>query len=372
MINWENNESHLLINPTYPNSSKQQFNEILNHSHNWPAHIWLSTSGSTVEKWVGLSKQALLSSAEAVNIHLKSGAFDHWALALPEFHVGGIGIRARSFLSGAKVHDFKSYHSTSKWSAPLFYEFLLKTQSSLTALVPSQLFDLIQLNFRSPQSLRALIVGGGSLPKELLCKAKEMGWNVLPSYGSTECSSQVATATANPSADLKILEHMEACIIDGCLAFKSPALLTTYASFKTGKLTFEDPKREGWFVSRDLGEIKDGFLSIFGRIDDSIKIGGENVNVGRLESVLQSIKVRHKISQIITLLPVPNERLGQTLYLIIEGSRDKQIEQQVLSEFHTLVLPFERIHAVKWVEEMPKSALSKILRSKLLQMIQEG
>jgi len=370
MIDWESQDSHVLINPCYSEKSKQLFQQILNHAGHWPGHIWLATSGSTVEKWVGLSKQALLNSAQAVNTHLESDSSDSWALALPDFHVGGLGIRARSHLSQAKVYEFKHINPTSKWDASLFYHFLVQTKASLTALVPSQLFDLIQLNFKGPPALRAVVIGGGHLPTELLDQSKQKGWNILPSYGSTECASQVATASLRSHLDLKILQHMEVSIRDNRLAFKSPALLSAYAYFENEKPVFIDPKVEGWFVSMDHGDVKNGYLSIHGRIDEMIKIGGENVDVARLEKLLQKIKIKNQISEVMTLLPLPHERLGHMLVLVIEGKPTKKIEQTILKEFHLLILPFERIREVKWVEEIPKSSLLKILKSKLKQLIQ--
>ncbi len=369
MIDWSSDESHVLVNPAYPLSAQQHFNQILDQSDRWPGHIWLATSGSTVEKWVGLSKKALLASAQAVNTHLESGPDDRWALALPEFHVGGLGIRTRCYLSQAKIFDFKTVAQNGKWNASLFYEFLGQTKSTLTALVPSQLFDLLQLNLKAPIHLRAVIIGGGHLSIELLEKAKQNGWNILPSYGLTECGSQVATARNVHNPQLKVLSHVDVSLINNRLAFKSPALLSTYAYFEKDTINFIDPKVEGWFISMDRGEIKEGMLSIFGRVDECVKIGGENVDISRLEILLQTLRLRHTISQVMTLVALPHNRLGHLLCLVIEGTKNEEIEQQILTTFHSQVLPFERIREVKWIEEIPKSALSKILRTKLIEAL---
>ena len=66
-----------------------------------PALVYFKTSGSSGEpKWIGLSRQALRVSADAVNRHLEVGASSIWALALPSEHVGGFGVILRSMQAG--------------------------------------------------------------------------------------------------------------------------------------------------------------------------------------------------------------------------------------------------------------------------------
>jgi O-succinylbenzoic acid--CoA ligase len=157
MINWFSNESHLVLNPKMPANDQELFKNIL--QMDFPGHLWLCTSGSIQLKLVGLSKEAFLISAKAVNDHLESNSSDVWLNPLPHFHVGGLGIVARAFLSHAKVINFQG-----KWNVSDFYQQL--HGCTLTALVPAQIFDLVQGQFRAPPSLRGVIVGGGSLSEE--------------------------------------------------------------------------------------------------------------------------------------------------------------------------------------------------------------
>ena len=68
-------------------------------------------------------KSALLASAEAVNKHLESDKRDTWVNPLPHFHVGGLGILARTYLSGAMLHDFKA-DCPGKWAPQEFYRYI--------------------------------------------------------------------------------------------------------------------------------------------------------------------------------------------------------------------------------------------------------
>ncbi|MFI5344172.1 MAG: AMP-binding protein [Chlamydiales bacterium] len=370
MVDWDTNESALLINPAYSNEDQLRFRQVLEQGTAWPGHIWLATSGSCAPKWVGLSKQALLASAQAVNDHLHSHASDRWALALPEFHVGGLSIRARAYLSGAEVSDFKQAHP-GKWCARTFYDYLEQMQATLTALVPSQLYDLLLLEGKAPPQLRALVIGGGQLVPDLYHRAIESGWNVLPSYGLSECASQVATAALdNSDPSLKVLPHVSVRLHEGRLAFKGPSLLSVYAYCEEGcRVRFVDPKMDGWFVTEDRGEVAEGILTVFGRMDQVIKIGGENVDLARLEAILQSLRLQQEVDNEMLLLAMPHERLGQVIHLVLVGEKKIETENAIVLPFNERVLPFERIRSVHWVAEIPKSPLSKILRSELQKLI---
>lgn len=362
-MNWESEESRVLINPAYSKDAKTEYSRIIEQKNDWPGHIWLATSGSTVQKWVGLSKKAILTSALAVNEHLKSDRTDRWALALPLFHAGGLGILARSYLSGAALDNFRQEHGE-KWNAQVFYDFLIEKESTLTSLVPAQLFDLVKLKKPAPSSLRAVIIGGGQLLPELYAKAVQLGWKVLPSYGLTECASQVATAHLN-HPQLQILPHVKISIQKGCLAFKGSSLLSVYALSDKNGLTFVDPKENGWFISEDRGSIEGNLLTIMGRVNQVIKVGGENVDFSLLESKLQTLRLQLNIENEMTLLDFPDERLGSVIHLVVSGKQEENVER-IKSEFDKQVMPFERIRQIHWVMEIPKSALSKVLRHQLL------
>jgi len=76
---------------------------------------FFQTSGSEGRrKWVGLTKEALLTSAKAVNTHFGITKRDHWLLALPVHHVGGFGVLTRAFTSGSQVTRLDG-----KWDAAM-------------------------------------------------------------------------------------------------------------------------------------------------------------------------------------------------------------------------------------------------------------
>jgi O-succinylbenzoic acid--CoA ligase len=336
-IDWLSDESHLLLNPRMPPEERARLESLVIRLR---GHIWLATSGTTgALKLTALSKRAMLASAAAVNRRLQSDANDVWLCVLPAFHVGGLGIYARAFLSGARV--------VSEWNDDV----------TLASLVPAQVSDLVTTAANPPRSLRAVIVGGGVLTNELYRAGTKLGWPLLPSYGMTETSSQVATA-APGSRDLLLLDHVEARTEEsGRLAFRGESLLTGYAT-EDG---FIDPKRDGWFITEDLGIVDGAVLRVFGRRGDFIKIGGESVDLTRLDAILSAIAGAHA-----AIAAVPDARLGHVIQLFADAAVDAGV---VAAAFNDRVHPFERARQVHRVAEIPRSALGKLLRRELLKLI---
>ncbi|MBI4212582.1 MAG: AMP-binding protein [Deltaproteobacteria bacterium] len=361
-IDWHSAATHLFTNPRCSAEVKNRFERLYTAAPKLSGHIWLPTSGTTGKmKLVALSKPAFLASAEAVNAHLESDSTDNWLLTLPLFHVGGLGILARAHLSGAQVTLLES------WDTDEFYKRLTRQKCTLTSLVPTQVFDLAQRKLLAPSHLRGIIVGGGALSDRLYTRTRELGWNLLPSYGLTECASQVATATLADHR-LKILNHIQVrCSQDGFLQFKGDSLLMGYiAENEKGIPAFVDPKIDGWFTSEDRGRIEDDFLIFEGRAGEMVKVGGENVDLASLENVLQGVLLEQVFSGDAAIVALPDERLGTTIHLVYTNNKGIK---EVVDKFNACVLPFERIRHVHYLARIPRSSLGKVLKKDLKRMI---
>lgn len=362
---WESAISCVFLNPRLPPEKISFLHEHLPTTGRHANHIWIMTSGSTggknEYKCAALSKEALLSSAEAVNARLESDRADIWMNALPDFHVGGLSIYARAYLSGAKVFPF-----CGKWNAVAFHEELAALQATLTALVPAQLYDLVQAGKKAPSSLRAVVIGGDRLDPFLRQRAKELHWPLLPSYGMTEACSQVATALPGKETELKKMAHIEISITnENYIALKGPSLFTDYAHINSGSILIEDPKIDGWFISEDRGACQGDVLQVFGRKTDLVKVGGENVDIIRLEKVLEEAKEMANARQAMIVLAMPDPRLGFRIEGACEGSL-LSASRVAIERYNHSVLPFERIRKIHEIPSFPRTALGKIQKSDLL------
>ncbi len=369
---WDSPDSYIFCNDRLSCEARSKQERLLDTAQHLPNHIWLSTSGSSHQKWVGLSKEALLWSAIRVNRILNSSSIDIWALALPHFHVGGLAIWARSYLNQASVQQF--FPVSKRWSAVAFADFVNEKKATLTSLVPTQLIDLLRFEIPPPASLRAVIIGGGSLPKAIYQAAIERGWPLLITYGMTETASQIATSPLNSwksskVATVDIIEGWEVCRIEGCLAFRGGGLFSQYA-FCNGEKDFDfvDPKQEGWFISHDRGWVRSSYLEIESRADEIIKIGGENVDLCYLEQLLTLIAFDLKLEKDFALIPISDDRLQWVLHLAVGASAENQIDK-LLQVYHSKVLPFEKIHQLHFLPYIPRSSLGKVIKNSLTELI---
>jgi O-succinylbenzoic acid--CoA ligase len=324
--------------------------EKLSRAVTLEGHVWIATSGTSgALKLTALSKEALLASAAGVNLHLDAGADDAWCCVLPTFHVGGLGIHARALLAGSRVVSIE-------WDARRFAELCASEGIAFSALVPAQVSDLARQRLAAPRSLRAIVVGGGALADPLFEEVRALGWPLLRSYGMTECCSQVATATYT-SDELQVLPHLDVRTVDdGRLAIRGASLLTGYALFENDAARFVDPKVDGWFVSEDLGTAEGRVLRVGGRRGEFVKIGGESVDLKRLDRILD--EVLRATGGDAGVFAVADERLGSVIHLAVTG-------EGIAEAFEARVLPFERPRVVHRVADLPRSPLGKLLRAKL-------
>ncbi|HEV7484917.1 MAG TPA: AMP-binding protein [Thermoanaerobaculia bacterium] len=331
MIDFQSSESHLLLNPRMPSAERARLEMMV---PDIDAHVFVATSGSTGDiKLVALSKRAILASAAAVNARLAVTSRDVWAAVLPTFHVGGLGVYARCHLAGARVLPMP-------WEPRAFAE----SEATIASLVPAQVQDLIAARLTPSSTLRAILVGGG------IFNVERGEWPALPSYGMTECCSTIAIEDT-------LVGHIEARReSDGRLAFRGPSLFTGYA-MEEGLV---DPKIDGWFVSEDLGEVDGRTLQIVGRAGDFVKIGGESVDLKRLDRILYELAGSDA-----AIIAVADERLGHVIHAATV------LEPSFVDAFNDRVHPFERIREVHRVESIPRSPLGKLLRAQLARLLHE-
>ena len=384
-INWTSEESYIFLNPRASYFNNINFNDIIN-KFNLKSHIILATSGSTAlnpteAKFVALKKSAILASSNSVNEHLICTQKDVILNPLPYFHIGGLSTFSRAYLSGAKLVNY--FSENIKWNPEIFIHELKQNEVTITSLVPTQVFDIVNLNLIAPKKLRAAVVGGGALSFKLFEKACKLGWPLLPSYGMTECCSQIATAPLNFNwnstyPNLKILNHLNVVInSQGKICVAGSSLLTGYIVNKNDEFHFLDIKssiderindNNQFIVTSDIGAVFDGTLNIYGRVDDVVKIAGESVSLNRLDNILTDIKSEFDITNDIVVIAEQDSRLENKISIVflIDEFNNNDIKNKVVLEFNNRVLPFEKVKNIYNVKSIPKTDLGKIKRAQLV------
>lgn len=322
--------------------------------------VWFSSSGSTggPRKWWGLTRLGLLASAEAVNDHLKVESIDKWANVLPHHHVGGFGIWARAHQSQTEVMDW----SDEKWDPTKFHSRLRAHKITLTSLVPTQIYDLIQLGLKAPENLKAVVVGGAHLEDGLLKKARVLNWPILVSFGMTECASQVATARLN-STDLALLNHIEARVDqDQRLWLKSMSAAIAVAERMGSSFRVRSSLEGGWLKTSDRAELRGSILIPKGRITGQIKILGELVDLESLRASLSKALAQVNGLGDWQLIHLTDERRGYSLLLVLDRRLRENFDLigQAVDLWNQSRPGFERISKLVLIEHFPKSDLAKI------------
>lgn len=390
-VDWESPRSIVLANPEWIRRESNGIGAIERRLPALDAHVWVATSGTSSDgpgrvRWVALSKAAFLASAAAVNRHLAAGAADVWAHALPLFHVGGLGILARAWLNGARVVPAVE----DRWDASAFHAIVTRSRATLSALVPSQVHDLVAAGVPSPPSVRAIVVGGARMEPALYQAARALGWPCLPSYGLTETCSQVATAALSSPlapdypATLPILSHAEIRVADDQrLAIRAASLLTCCAELAGDEVRVWDPKRDGWLETDDVGRVSDSGVEVFGRASESVKVLGEIVSLPRLEQVGRRWADGEGLTVIpgfdLAVVALPHGRLGHELVMALaktgsaalDTGRRAALDASLLQHFRDGVLPFERMQRVAWVDNIPRTPLGKCQRALLARQVSD-
>lgn len=308
----------------------------------------------------------MLAGAAAVNDLIDAQSSDRWINVLPQFHVGSLAILARAHLSNSPANN--ELAQLGRWNPNTFIQLTTQIGATLTSLIPTQVVDLVNQKLQAPQSLRLVFVGGSALPVSIYQQAVALGWNLVPTYGMTETSSQIATAAPNSwlnrNSELHVLKHLAVRVEkEGSLSFKGEALFTGYLYDQDGQVILVDPKVDGWFLSHDLGTLEGDLLRVSGRSSDIVKICGEWINLNNLDQLFFEIKQSYHLSGDQTLVTISHCRNGAELYLVstVKGPQLKQVVQ----DFNQRVLPLERIRRCYFVSELPRSTLLKPQKSLL-------
>jgi len=324
-----------------------------------PSFLIKTSGSSSLPKWVVYSKNKLLKHAQLVNAHLSIDSSEIFGLMLPTFHVGGLGLVARSIVSRGKLQMLEE-----KWSARYGYEFLKNYEVSITSMVPTQLVDLIKGGYQSPESIKALVVGGGKLLPDIKNAAIDLGWPVYESYGMTETGSQIATGLYTEEGYLKLIDGWRVREgRGGVLEVKSDCLMTGYLQKDKGQYIFTDPKIDGWYRTNDKVDIKvvngEVGLKFISRSDQLVKILGELVDVAILET-----QIVECVNSEVYIIVLEDQRRGAKLVPIVTCEENcKKVDALNLRGL-------EKLDSAVVVDAFPKNEMGKLKRSKLKEMVE--
>jgi O-succinylbenzoic acid--CoA ligase len=312
-----------------------------------PDETWviLHTSGTTAApKPVSLTYGNFRASAAAAAANLPLTPDDRWLCVMPLFHVGGLSILTRSVFAGSSaiVHE--------RFDAEAVRESLESGEATVVSLVATMLRRLRAAGLSRAPGLRAALIGGGPVPRDLLEWGAEVGLPLLQTYGMTETCSQIATASAGSRA-ARPLPGVELRIGDG------GEILVRGPMVSRGALS-----DDGWLHSGDRGRLdEEGSLHVEGRIKDTIVTGGENVAAAEVEEAL----VSHPAVADAAVVGRPDQEWGEAVTAFVVVSDGGASDAELVTWCRERLAGYKVPRAIERVDSLPRTASGKLLKGRL-------
>ena len=285
----------------------------------------IATSGSTGNpKGVVHTHDSIRALLNMSQARLLTDSSTHWLLCLPVSHVAGFSVLARSIVFGNQISILPKFDE---------YEVLAAAKNGAThvSLVPTT------LNRIDPAIFESILLGGATAPSNLPA-------NVTTTYGMTETFGGIAYNT-------RPLNGVEVRVRDEHIELRSPSLFRAYRGAKTPRSI------DGWYQTGDNGTFANGVLQVFGRSDDMIITGGENVWPSAVEKIISTITGIERV----VVSGIDDAQWGQRVVAWIVPSNAlapslEDVRQHVKQQLPSFCAPTE----LRAVREIPTTSLGKV------------
>jgi malonyl-CoA/methylmalonyl-CoA synthetase len=323
------------------------------------------TSGTTgAPKGAVLRHGNLLASAEALRLAWRWVQDDLLVLALPLFHIHGLGVGLHgTLLAGASAVLLPRFGVDQVLDAARDH------RATLFFGVPTMYARLAG----SPRvgelsALRLLVSGSAALPPTVFEKLAEgAGQRVLERYGMTETIMNVSNpydGERRPGTVGLPLPGVELRLAAGAgeVLLRGPNVFDGY--WRNPEATAEAFDQDGWFRTGDLGTLDErGYLRIEGRSKELIITGGYNVHPREVEELL----LEHPAVAEVAVVGTPSEEWGEvvTAFVVPADPGDPPEEGELLGFTAERLASFKRPRLVRYLESLPRNALGKVLKHEL-------
>ena len=229
----------------------------------------------------------------------------------------------------------------------------------------------------SLKSMRHFASGGGALTAAMSAAFME---RVTPhffvNYGTVETGMSAladpATHRRHPASIGRVVPWLEAQVVDerdqplppgqsGALRFRGEAIATGYFPPETETLEAAKAFRGGWFYPGDIASIdREGIVTIEGRADDVVNVGGAKVSMGEIERVFAEHPNVSEAAAFRTASPQGWDVLMAAV--VVRG----EVDDEALLEYGRARLGGRRAPSrIFRLDALPRNAMGKVVRREL-------
>jgi long-chain acyl-CoA synthetase len=298
---------------------------------------------------------------------------------LPMSHAVGLSVvLLGSLLSGATLYLTPRFDPVAAMTA------LEKERLTVVLGVPSMfsLFaDYAKLrglkSFKFP-SLRIISSSGAPLPSALKAHVESLfGMTLHNGYGTTECSPNISQTVVGehrtdtsvgrvlPGVEVQLIGSDQSPVADGEVGelwVRGPNVMKGY--YRAPDETAAAINSEGWFNTRDLARLENGYLFVVGRTKELIIRFGENVYPAEVEAVLNSHPAVVRSAVIGRTLD--GAQGEEEIIAYVELTPDSSIATaDLLQHAAQHLAPYKRPSQIVLVAAMPLTATGKVIKGDL-------
>ncbi len=337
--------------------------------------VVLHTSGTTSRpKQVPLRQRNLMASARTIAAHYRLSSADVSFCVMPLFHIHGlVGSAFAALSTGGAVIAPRRFTPHRFWPQAREHG---ATWLSAGPTLHQMILDKADAG-GPPPALRFVRSCSSALSPALAERA-ERSYRVpmLEAYGMTEASHQMASNPLPPAARLPgsvgVPTGTEIAVADqqgtflpgghpGEVVIRGPGVMSGYVHNPeaTAAAFFGD-----WFRTGDRGVLRDGYLTLEGRLKEMIIRGGENIAPAEIEQVLMSHPAVHDA----VCFGVEDDKYGELVAAAVTMAQDAEtgdLIEHCRQQLAAFKVP-ARIHVVP---EIPRTPTGKVQRRRVAEFV---